>query len=111
MALNGQAIAGPDMLAQLNQTFGAYGVGRGIYTGNTIVGLKGRIVFECPGIEALLVAHRGLEELTLTKAQASFKQDAARQWTDLVFGGFFHEPLRHDLEAFWSPTKRTSPAP
>jgi argininosuccinate synthase len=100
VALNGQAIAGPDMLAQLNQTFGAYGVGRGIYTGNTIVGLKGRIVFECPGIEALLVAHRGLEELTLTKAQASFKQDAARQWTDLVFGGFFHEPLRHDLEAF-----------
>ena len=82
VALNGQAIAGPDMLAQLNQTFGAYGVGRGIYTGNTIVGLKGRIVFECPGIEALLVAHRGLEELTLTKAQASFKQDAARQWAD-----------------------------
>ncbi len=106
VALNGQAIAGPDMLAQLNQTFGAYGVGRGIYTGNTIVGLKGRIVFECPGIEALLVAHRGLEELTLTKAQASFKQDAARQWTDLVFGGFFHEPLRHDLEAFLLSTHK-----
>ena len=61
MALNGQAIAGPDMLAAAEPNLGAYGVGRGIYTGNTIVGLKGRIVFECPGIEALLVAHRVLK--------------------------------------------------
>ena len=51
------------------RAFGAYGVGRGIYTGDTTIGLKGRIVFECPGIIALLVAHRALEEAVLTAHQ------------------------------------------
>ena len=105
-SLDGEPMTGPEMLARLNRAYGDYGVGRGIYTGNTIVGLKGRIVFECPGLEVLLVAHRGLEELTLTKAQASFKQQAAREWTELVFGGFFHEPLRRDLESFLASNQR-----
>jgi argininosuccinate synthase len=53
VAIDGEAITdGKAALASLNELFGAYGVGRGIYTGDTIVGLKGRIVFECPG-------HRG----------------------------------------------------
>lgn len=98
---------GPTILRTLNEKFGAYGVGRGIYTGDTIVGLKGRIVFECPGIEALLVAHKALEELTLTKAQNGFKPLVARQWTELVFGGMFYEPLRADLEAFIRATQAT----
>ncbi|MFT3766255.1 MAG: argininosuccinate synthase, partial [Minicystis sp.] len=55
--LDGQALPGPQMLRKLNERFGAYGVGRGIYTGDTTIGLKGRIVFECPGMAALLVTH------------------------------------------------------
>jgi len=89
---------GAAVLARLNQSYGAYGVGRGIYTGDTIVGLKGRIVYECPGIEALLNAHKALEELTLTKEQNDFKRTAASKWTNLVFGGLYFEPLRADLE-------------
>jgi argininosuccinate synthase len=42
--------------------FAQYGVGRGMYTGDTTIGLKGRIVYEAPGLTALLVAHRALEE-------------------------------------------------
>jgi argininosuccinate synthase len=48
-------------------------VGRGIYTGDTTIGLKGRIVFEAPGLTALLAAHRALEEAVLSKAQNRFK--------------------------------------
>jgi argininosuccinate synthase len=107
VAINGEGIQqGADALAHLNDMFGAYGVGRGIYTGDTIVGLKGRIVYECPGIEALLLAHKALEELTLTKHQSDFKSLAAIKWTELVFGGLFFEPLRIDLEAFMSSTQR-----
>lgn len=105
VSLDGVPVRGPDMLATLNARFGAYGVGRGIYTGDTIVGLKGRIVFECPGLEALLCAHKALEELTLTKAQNEFKPLVARQWTQLVFSGMFYEPLRADLEAFITSTQ------
>ncbi len=93
-------------LAKLNSAFGAYGVGRGIYTGDTIVGLKGRIVYECPGIEALMLAHKALEELTLTKEQNDFKRAAASKWTELVFGGLFFEPLRADIEELLKSTNR-----
>lgn len=107
VAIDGEAITdGKAALASLNDAFGAYGVGRGIYTGDTIVGLKGRIVFECPGIEALLVAHKALEELTATKQQADFKRTAAIKWSELVFGGLFYEPLRADLEALITSSQR-----
>lgn len=98
--LNGEAISGPDMLAKLNELFGAYGVGRGLYTGDTTIGLKGRIVFECPGITALLAAHRALEETVLSQPQNQFKAVIAQKWVDLVYRGFFYEPLKRDIEAF-----------
>lgn len=98
--LQGQDVAGPDLLGQLNRLFGQYGVGRGIYTGDTVIGLKGRIVFEAPGLTALLVAHRALEEAVLTKQQNRFKPFVARQWVELVYEGFFYDPLKADLEAY-----------
>ena len=98
--LNGEALPGHVLLARLNALFAAYGVGRGIYTGDTTIGLKGRIVFEAPGLTALLVAHRALEEAVLSKAQNRFKPLVARQWVELVYEGFFHDPLKRDLEAF-----------
>ncbi len=106
VAIDGQPITdGPEALAKLNDDFGAYGVGRGIYTGDTIVGLKGRIVYECPGLDVLLQAHKALEELALTKQQADFKAIAANKWTELVFGGLFFEPLRIDLESLITSTQ------
>lgn len=104
--LDGAAIAGPALLATLNQRFGAYGVGRGIYTGDTTVGLKGRIVFEAPGLVALHAAHRALEEAVLTAAQNASKPEIARRWVELVYKGFFFEPLKDDLEAFLRSSQR-----
>jgi argininosuccinate synthase len=98
--LNGQAMPGHLMLIKLNHLFAQYGVGRGIYTGDTTIGLKGRIIFEAPGLTALLVAHRALEEAVLSKLQNRFKSDIARKWIELVYEGFYHDPLKFDLEAF-----------
>ena len=100
VALDGEKIAGHKMLAKLNGLLAQYGVGRGIYTGDTTIGLKGRIIFEAPGLTALLIAHRALEEAVLTKHQNRFKPDVARKWVELVYEGFFHDPLKTDLEAF-----------
>lgn len=99
IAINGSDADGPEILAFLNESFGNYGIGRGIYTGDTTIGLKGRIVYECPGLTALLTAHRALEEAVLTKLQNSFKPVAARKWVDLVYQGFFFDPLKRDLES------------
>ncbi len=100
VALDGKALSGPQILATLNTAFGEYGVGRGLYTGDTTVGLKGRIVFEAPGITALHAAHRALEEATSTRQQNSFKSVVANKWTELVYQGFFYDPLKRDLEAY-----------
>ncbi len=98
--LNGKALPGEQILAQLNKLFAPYGVGRGVYTGDTVIGLKGRIVFEAPGLVSLLTAHRALEDAVLTKQQNRFKPDVARKWVELVYEGFYHDPLKTDIEAF-----------
>ena len=98
--LDGKALPGEQILARLNRLFSQYGVGRGMYTGDTVIGLKGRIVYEAPGLVALLSAHRALEEAVLSKQQNRFKPEVARKWVELVYEGFFHDPLKADLEAF-----------
>lgn len=100
VALDGIEMPGAQLLTRLNNVFAQYGVGRGVYTGDTTIGLKGRIVFEAPGLTALLAAHRALEEAVLSKQQNRFKPDVARRWVELVYEGFFHDPLKTDLEAF-----------
>lgn len=99
-ALDGEALPGAQILAKLNALFAPYGVGRGVYTGDTVIGLKGRIVYEAPGLVSLLAAHRALEDTVLTKQQNRFKPEVARKWTELVYEGFFHDPLKADIEAF-----------
>ncbi len=106
VAIDGEPVAGGTLLQQLNRVFARYGVGRGIYTGDTTIGLKGRIVFEAPGLTALACAHRALEEAVLSKAQNRFKPVVGRQWVELVYEGFFHEPLKDDLQAYLASSQR-----
>jgi argininosuccinate synthase len=105
-SLDGTRITGHMLLAKLNALFAAYGVGRGLYTGDTTIGLKGRIVYEAPGLVALLAAHRALEEAVLSKLQNRFKPEVARKWVEVVYEGFFHDPLKTDLEAYLASSQR-----
>ena len=106
VAINGEAMAGDKLLQTLNRVFADYGVGRGVYTGDTTIGLKGRIVYEAPGLVALLTAHRALEEAVLSKQQNRFKPELARKWVELVYEGFFHDPLKTDIEHFLQSSQR-----
>jgi argininosuccinate synthase len=107
VSLDGERLPGHRLLAKLNALFARYGVGRGMYTGDTTIGLKGRIVFEAPGLFALLAAHRALEEAVLSKQQNRFKPEVARKWVEVVYEGFFHDPLKTDLEAFLASSQTT----
>jgi len=100
VAIDGREMAGPRILQQLNTLFGRYGVGRHIYTGDVSIGLKGRIVFECPGIDALLLAHQALEDCVNTRFQNQFRHQVAQRWAEMVYTGFFYEPHKQDLEAY-----------
>ncbi len=104
MALDGQFLGedftGEQVMQYLNRLVGSYSIGRGLYTGDTSIGLKGRIAFEAPALMALQAAHVALEQSVLSKAQNRFKSSIAEKWTELVYEGFYYEPLKHDLEAF-----------
>ncbi|HEY4294264.1 argininosuccinate synthase [Luteibacter sp.] len=106
VSLNGKAASGPEILGFLNRELAKYGVGRSMYTGDTNIGLKGRIVFEAPALTALLTAHRALEETVLSKQQNRFKPEIGRKWTEVAYEGFFNDPIKADLEAFLVSTQR-----
>jgi argininosuccinate synthase len=100
VSLDGEKLAGPQLLRSLNRRLGAWGVGRHIYTGDVTIGLKGRIAFECPGIDGLLTAHQALEDTANTRFQNQFRQQISDRWAELVYTGFFYEPHKFDLEAY-----------
>lgn len=100
VAIDGEALPGPDILRKLNGLLGAYGIGYDIYTGDTLVGLKGRIVFEAPGLEGLEVAHTALCEAVSSRAQNGFRRKVGEAWCDLVYDGLTADALRDDLEAY-----------
>jgi len=100
VSLDDQPMEGPKLLAELNRRLGAYGVGRHIYTGDVSIGLKGRIVFECPGIDGLMTAQRALREAVNTRLQNQFQQTIAQRWSELVYTGIFFEPHKTDLETY-----------
>lgn len=98
--LNGKRIIGVEIIKKLNKIAGNHGYGRFIYTGDCMVGIKGRLVFEAPGIAVLRVAHKALEEAILSKEQNQFKRILGEKWAQLVFSGFYFDPLREDIEKF-----------
>ncbi|MBL7078410.1 argininosuccinate synthase [Candidatus Shapirobacteria bacterium] len=100
ISLNGKSLAGFKILQKLNEQVGSFGYGRGYYTGNCVVGIKGHIVFEAPGILALIKAHLALEQLVLTKHQLTIGQFVNQQFTDFLFSGKFYEPVVKNLKKF-----------
>ena len=100
IAIDGEAIMGSNLLKSLNHMGGEYGVGREIFTGDTIIGLKGRFLFEAPGLAILYKAHRALEESLLTREQNTFKPIIGQKWVDLVYNGLYFDPLVKNLETF-----------
>ncbi|MBN2572718.1 MAG: argininosuccinate synthase [Ignavibacteriales bacterium] len=100
VSLNNKKMNGLQILKQLNKIVGRYGYGSRIYIGDCIIGIKGRIMFEAPGLFVLLKAHRKLEQITLTKEQQNFNKYVSQYWADLVYSGMYYEPLVRNLEIY-----------
>jgi len=107
LSLNGKRVQGADLLRSLNSLGGSFGIGRTVFSSDTIIGLKGRFVFEAPGITILMAAHRALEESVLTDKQNAVKTQVGQEWVNLVYKGFYFEPLRENLEAFLTDSQKT----
>ena len=83
----------------------AFGIGRDMHIGDTIIGIKGRVGFEAAGPMLIIAAHKMLEKHTLTKWQQYWKEQIGT-W----YGMFLHEaqyldPVMRDMEVFLESTQ------
>ena len=98
-AWDGERLAPVALVERVEACAAAFGIGRGIHLGETILGLKGRVAFEAPAAEVLLTAHRELEKLVLTARQQRLKDQVAAVYGELVHEGQALEPAARDAEA------------
>jgi argininosuccinate synthase len=108
-ALDGKALPPVKLIEKLESLAGAYGIGRGIHLGDTVLGTKGRVAFEAPAAITLITAHRELEKLVLSAQQARIKDSVAAVYGDLVHEGKQLDLACDDIEALLlSSQKRVS---
>ena len=101
VAVNGEKFS--DKIAAINKVEelgSAFGIGRDMHIGDTIIDIKGRVGFEAAGALLIINAHKMLEKHTLTKWQQYWK-DQLGTW----YGMFLHEaqylePVMRDIEKF-----------
>ena len=100
VALNGETLDPVTLIEQLNALGRAYGIGRGVHVGDTILGIKGRVGFEAPAAHLLIQAHRELEKLVLSGPQLFWKEHLGQVYGAMLHEGKAFDPLVKDLEAF-----------
>jgi argininosuccinate synthase len=107
-SINDKKFGHPTEAIQYLQTIaGAYGIGRDIHVGDTIIGIKGRVGFEAAAPMVILKAHHALEKHVLTKWQLNWKDQLA-----LFYGSWLHEgqildPVMRDIEAYFTNSQET----
>ena len=106
-AVNGQRYDDPiAAIRRVEEIGSAYGIGRDMHVGDTIIGIKGRVGFEAAAPALIIAAHRFLEKYTLSKWQQYWK-DQVGNW----YGMFLHEsqylePVMRDIEAMLTSSQR-----
>ncbi|HDT14680.1 MAG TPA: argininosuccinate synthase [Firmicutes bacterium] len=105
--LNGKKTSPVELLRRLNKTAGKHGIGFVDMVENRLVGIKSRGVYETPGGSVLMAAHKELEELTLDRDTAHYKQMIELKFTELIYNGMWFSPLREALSAFIDKTQET----
>ena len=99
VALNGVRMTPATLLTRLNEVAGANGVGRLDIVENRFVGMKSRGVYETPGGEVLLHAHRAMESITLDRGAAHLKDEIMPRYAELIYFGYWFSPEREMLQA------------
>ena len=106
-AVNGERYDDPiAAIRRVEEIGSAYGIGRDMHVGDTIIGIKGRVGFEAAAPALIIAAHRFLEKYTLSKWQQYWK-DQVGNW----YGMFLHEsqylePVMRDIEAMLASSQR-----
>src|SRR6478609_7719014 len=94
-----------ESIQYLQSIAGAYGIGRDIHVGDTIIGIKGRVGFEAAAPMIILKSHHALEKHVLTKWQLQWKDTLAQFYGNWMHEGQILDPVMRDIEAFLENTQ------
>jgi argininosuccinate synthase len=98
VAVDGIRLSPATLLERLNDLGGANGIGRLDLVENRFVGMKSRGVYETPGGEILLHAHRAMESITLDRGAAHLKDELMPRYAELIYFGYWFSPEREMLQ-------------
>lgn len=84
----------------------AYGIGRDMHVGDTIIGIKGRVGFEAAAPMVIIGAHKFLEKYTLSKWQQYWKDQVANWYGMFLHESQYLEPVMRDIEAMLQESQR-----
>ncbi|MBL4852870.1 MAG: argininosuccinate synthase, partial [Robiginitomaculum sp.] len=99
VSIDGVTMSPATLLTKLNELGGANGIGRLDLLENRFVGMKSRGIYETPGGTILLMAHRGIEQITLDKGAAHLKDELMPKYAELIYNGYWYSPEREMLQA------------
>jgi argininosuccinate synthase len=107
LSVNGKKYPHPtEAIHALQNIAGAYGIGRDIHVGDTIIGIKGRVGFEAAAPVLIIKAHHALEKHVLTKWQLSWKDQLAQFYGNWLHEGQYLDPIMRDMEAFLTSSQQ-----
>lgn len=105
-AINVEEFDPPELLQKAESIGVKHNIGLGMHTGDTILGIKGRIGFEAPAAELLYATHRELEKLVLSKWQRHLKDQLADTYGMMLHEAKFYDPAMRDIEAFFDNSQQ-----
>ncbi len=99
VSIDGVQLSPAALLTRLNEYGRKHGIGRLDLVENRFVGMKSRGIYETPGGAILLVAHRGIESITLDRGAAHLKDELMPRYAEMIYNGFWFSPERDMLQA------------
>lgn len=106
VSIDGEDMDGVPLVTRMNEIAGNHGIGRIDHIEDRVVGIKSREIYEAPAATVLLQAHLALEAMTMSKGQLDFKQQVAKEMSDLIYGGLWFSQLNRDLSAYVLSSQR-----
>ena len=93
-------------IQEIEKIGSAYGIGRDMHVGDTIIGIKGRVGFEAAAPMLIIAAHKFLEKFTLSKWQQYWKDQVANWYGMFLHESQYMEPVMRDIEAMLASSQR-----
>ena len=99
VAINGEKMSPATILTKLNELGRINGIGRLDLLENRYIGMKSRGIYETPGGSILLVAHRGMESITIDRGAMHLKDEIMPKYAETIYNGFWYSPEREMMQA------------